>query len=271
MKCKDIETLLPDYLAGQLDSVRKKELESHLAACSVCREEYENISVLWGKLDKLPFEEPGGNSRDRFDAMLSAYAHGLGEQRKQVGFFTRIDAALGHIIPSRPVFQAAAAVIFIVLGFLSGRTVQSGKYAEQEVDRLRTEMGEMRELLTVSLMNQPSALDRLQGVTMSRQLAATDDDILSALIKTLNTDPSEGVRLAAIDALGSYRDRDWVRSELVSSLARRQPPHVQVSLINLLSDMKEGKAKDIFQALVDDENTMDVVKKHARKGLQDLI
>jgi len=149
--------------------------------------------------------------------------------------------------------------------------IQTGKHAEEEALRLRTEMSEMRQLLTVSLMSQSSALDRLQGVTMSSQLTSTNDDIPVALIKTLNNDQNVNVRLAAVDALSRYSDVGWVRSELVTSLTRSQPPHVQISLIEMLVEMKETSAVEVFETLLENDDTMDVVKKRARKGIDNMI
>jgi Sec-independent protein translocase protein TatA len=165
----------------------------------------------------------------------------------------------------------ATALILLVLGVFSGRMIETGKNAGEGMAELRTEISEMRELLTVALMNQSSALERLQGVVMSRGLSTSGSDIPSALIRRLNNDPNVSVRIAAAEALGQYRDHSWVRGELISSLSHQTSPLVQVSLMELLTHMKEEKAAEVFEAIIDNETTMEPVRKTARIGLDNLI
>jgi hypothetical protein len=48
-------------------------------------------------------------------------------------------------------------------------------------------------------------------------------------------------------------------------------PLVQVSLIDLLSDLREPEAKDVLQSLISDNQTMEPVKKRARAGLEKML
>ena len=57
----------------------------------------------------------------------------------------------------------------------------------------------------LSLMQQQSAGERLRGVSYAYQAPASDTEVLSALLATVNQDESVGVRLAAVDALHAVR------------------------------------------------------------------
>ena len=271
MNCNEIKEQLPEYLAGELDAERLGNVREHLASCPLCAREAEQIGSVWAALDSLPDEAPPANVRQRFDAMLDAYSQGLSSAPEHAGLLESLNRAIAKIWPSRPVFQVATALILLVFGVLSGRMTGSGNTAEQEMAGLRTEMTEMRQLLTVTLMNQSSVIDRLQGVVMSRGISTSNSDIPAALIQRLNEDPNVSVRVAAAEALGQYRDQDWVRTELVSALSSQTSPLVQVSLIELLTNMKEKKAVDAFETIIDSKETLEPVRKTARIGLENLI
>jgi HEAT repeat protein len=149
--------------------------------------------------------------------------------------------------------------------------MEKGRIKDMEIANLRQEVTQMRELVTISMLSQSSAIDRLQGVSMSREVGNPDDRLLDALIRTMETDPNVNVRLAAVDALGKYGDREWIRKALVISLKSQSSPLVQVSLIDLLVDLREPRAKGILTSLAADENSPEPVRKRARAGLEKMI
>src|SRR5438128_11544340 len=77
--------------------------------------------------------------------------------------------------------------------------------------QLREEMSSMKQLVTLSLLQQQSASDRLRGVEWSCRLAQPDEHVLSALLRALDSDPNVNVRLAAIDALHRFASDATVR------------------------------------------------------------
>jgi hypothetical protein len=269
MNCDEIKELLPDYLASELAGQRLHSVREHLASCPDCATEAKQIGSVWSALGDLPEEIPPANARARFDTMLDAYSQGQRSVPGHAGLLESLNRTLMKIWPSRPVLQVAAGLFLLVVGAFSGRLIEVGNRTDMAA--LQTEMIEMRQLLTVTLMNQSSAIDRLQGVVMSRALQTTDSNVASALIKRLNDDPNVSVRLAAAEALGQYRDQGWVRTELVSSLSRQTSPLVQVSLMELLMYMKEKQAVDAFEEIIGNEETMEPVRKMARIGLENLI
>ena len=271
MNCKEMQNLIPDFLDGIIGKETGKQCEDHMAKCEACRKEVETMSALWTKMAQVPLEEPSPEVGKRFYSMLDVYTHGMNVAPAKTPVGVRISEWMQAWWPKRPAIQMAFALVFITVSFLTGRLTVNEKQPNDELTGLRAEMSDMRQLLTLSLLNQSSAIDRLRGVSMSREITDPDEQFLSALIKRLNTDPDVNVRIAAVNAMSKYSDRDWVRTELVSSLPRQTSPNVQVALIDLLAYVKEKQAVDAFQQIIDDQRRLEPVKKRARFAMEQII
>ncbi|MGB7295413.1 MAG: HEAT repeat domain-containing protein [Candidatus Aminicenantales bacterium] len=272
MNCEKMKDLLADYLAGELDEKTLAEAQSHLADCVACREEMEGLSALWTKLGVLPKEQPSAALRSRFYDMLGAYKAGLEKGGTASRIYRSIPIWLGRLMPRRPVYQFALAMALIVAGLGSGYlfNVRSRIAARTEVAGLRQEIDEMRRTVAVSLLKQASPSERLMGVSWSAQLDRPGDEIIAALLDTLDHDRNVNVRLAAVDALYLFYDHPEVKEGLVRSLARQTSPLVQLSLIDLLVDIRERKATEALERLIQDEKLNPKVKKRAELGLVQL-
>jgi RNA polymerase sigma factor (sigma-70 family) len=146
--------------------------------------------------------------RARFDAALQGYIDGQTESR-----------VLTALRPSRPSWQSqpwlqfAGAAALLVLGVALGRFVVStpSQQPTSEIALLREELRDTRQMVTLSLLQQQSASERLKGVTTSSQLEQPSTEVVSALLETLKRDPNVIVRLARVDALRRIGNRDAVR------------------------------------------------------------
>jgi HEAT repeat protein len=139
------------------------------------------------------------------------------------------------------------------------------------VAALRDEVRGMRQTVALSLLSQPSAVQRLEGVSYTQQVDRPDNRTLSALVETLNGDPNVNVRLAAVDALYLFRDAPGVKESLTASLAIQQAPLVQVALIDLLVEVRESRAAEALKALIAGGKLDPAVKERAEQGLKELI
>src|SRR5260370_32118610 len=86
-----------------------------------------------------------------------------------------------------------------------------------QVAQLRNEVNSMKQLVTLSLLQQQNASDRLRGVTWSYRVEQSDSEVLGALLTTINHDPTVNVRLAAVDAIKTFADSPLARKCLVAS------------------------------------------------------
>lgn len=271
MKCEEISELMADYLQGALPEVQSAGLELHIAHCERCTAEV----ALWNKLALLPEEQPSPALRSRFDAMLASYQEGrwekenLAAERKK--FFD-----LREIITwlRAPAFGVAWAAVLLACGFLAGhyydRAASGSQLNQQQVASLHEELRSMRQLVVISMLQQQSASERLQGVSYSRAQADPDPKVLNALLHTMRYDNSVDVRLAALDALSRYGSRPEVRKGLMDSLQAQQSPLVQVALIDVLVDLHDSSAVDRFKRLQHDPKLDPTVRKRVDWGIQQL-
>jgi HEAT repeat protein len=166
-----------------------------------------------------------------------------------------------------PAFQVAFGMAILVVGVVIGSvlTRQSG-----EVAQLRGELYNMRQLVTLSLLQQQSAGDRLQGVNWSYRVEQPDTEVLAALLTTVNHDPNVNVRLAAVDALRNFSDSPVARKGLVQALGKQNSPLVQIAVLDQLVEMRERPAAAPIKALLSSADLNADVKQRAEWAIRKL-
>ena len=272
MKCEMFTELIPDYLAGYLDSDTKDQIASHIKECSKCKHELEQFETTWEKLGELPENEPGPALRENFYSMLDTYQHGMNHSRRPgLSWHEKLGQLLDAVWPKQPAFQMGISLLLMVSGLMAGLSIKNGEFSREELAEMKDEIRETRQLVTLSLLSQPSAIDRLEGVNMSRQIREPSETLISALLTTLNSDQNVNVRMAAVDALYLFSGKPEVREELVNSLSTQLSPLVQISLIDLLVELREKSALDVLEKISEDRQILEPVKKHARKGIELII
>lgn len=269
MKCEEIEELLPDFIAGRLNSDRAVAAEEHIAQCVSCRKEVE----IWTKLALLPEEQPGPALRSRFQGMLESYQEGRWEKASLASERKRF-LGMGDLVRwiRTPSLSAGWACVLLVLGFLGGHYLdreRSNDDNAQKLVALQQELHKTSQLVAISLLQQQSASERLEGVSWSTRVTP-DPQILDALQRTLRYDSSVDVRLAALDALGRYGHRPDVSRALVEALGTQESPLVQVELIKVLVDLHESSAIEPMKRLQQESGVDPSVRKLADWGIKHL-
>jgi anti-sigma factor RsiW len=271
MNCKKINKKFVDFLTGEADPKTRHEIQAHLSECSSCREELESLSAAWTKLGVLPEEQPSNNLRTRFYTMLETYKQTLEQEKPAPGLKKLFVDWIERFWPRRPVFQFALSLLLLCAGLGGGYILNSGKQGTQQIAQLHEEVQNLRQEMTLSLLTQPSPSARLTGVSLTSQIKNPNAKTVEALLNTLDSDPNVNVRLAAVDALYLFSNYPQVRDGLIQSLSNQTSPLVQVSLINLLIEIRERRAADALKQLIRDEKLNPEVKQKAQAGLQQLI
>jgi hypothetical protein len=250
MKCERIAELLPDYFEGSLKHEQDDAVEEHLEACAQCRADV----ALWRELASLPQEQPSPSLRVRFNAMLEAFEQGrreltgaaLREERVTPGWRR---ANWFHM----PLGGLAFSVVLLVAGFLAGRmmgTPSTPQPKSPDIAAVEAELSSMKQMVALTMLQQQTAGERLQGVSWSaQQQQLTDPKVVSALLHTLRYDSSVDVRLAALDALSRHGGQPQIRSGLLEALDVQQSPLVQVALIDQMVEMRDRSAVERLQKL----------------------
>jgi hypothetical protein len=251
MNCEQAREAMADVLVGTHDA----GFEDHLCACGACAAEFNRMQFSWRRMDSWKDEEPAPYVRARFHEMLDAYEHGARDRRSRSAW---------SWWPARPAWQLAIAAACLAAGFFGGRgfTVQHSDVAE-----LRKEMTGMRQLVTLSLLQQQSASERLRGVTWSYQTETSDMEVLGALLRTINTDPNVNVRLAAIDAVRNFGNSPVARRGLVQALPKQTSPLAQIALVDTLVDLRQTDAKPQIERLLGSTDLDPTVRERLQEAM----
>jgi hypothetical protein len=267
MRCKDISAQLADYLAGSLGERERDTLESHVRSCPACQEELSRASQTWQLLGDIPGDAPDSRAmRARFDSLLAEAVRDQGSAvplaRGRIGEWLRRHTSV------QPLLQGCAALLVLLVGIQVGRGMKPP--SSPEVHELSQEVRDLRQMVTLSLMQQQSASERLKGVSWSSQLDRPGDEVVSALIDTLMHDSNVNVRLASIDALKRFADRDAVRVAAVQALGTQKSPLVQMALIDFVVETREHSALDTLRKLAMDSTVNEAVRTRAAWGVDHL-
>jgi hypothetical protein len=254
-RCEDVQTYLPDHLAGALPAATADEVETHLRSCAACAAEFETASDTWQRLALIPGPRPDSTAmRARFDAALEDYQQPLANRPRSWSPVSRYG------------LPALAAAAMLVIGVAIGRNTVPAPAADPQIAEMRTELREMRHMVTLSLLQQRSASDRLKGVTFTGQLDQPGTDIAAALLEALRYDANVNVRLATIDALKRFAGDDAVRRGTIETLPE-QTPIVQIALIDFLVETDRRDAAAMLRRLSADSMVDAAVRARAEQGL----
>jgi anti-sigma-K factor RskA len=268
MKCEEIGELLPDYLQGSLKAEQDNLVEEHMEQCADCREEV----AIWKKLSLLPVEQPSAGSRERFEAMLHAYQTGRGD--KASARFKRENRGSVWNWLRSPVGAVAWSMTLLVIGIFAGNYLGNRPVHptanQDEIAAMHTELSNMKQMVVLSMLQQQSASERLQGVSYSRREDQLDPQVMSALVHTLRYDGSVDVRLAALDALSRHGAQPQVHKGVVDALQEQQSPLVQVALIDLMLEWRDPDAAQRLRNFVQTPNLNPTVKQRADWALSKL-
>jgi L-fucose mutarotase/ribose pyranase (RbsD/FucU family) len=268
IKCTDVQLLLIDYLDNELTENTRKSLDLHFNACESCRREMLEYKEIFSSIAGQHPVLPGAALKENFDTMLQSEINILATTRI-------IDPVEQKVVPVLPIrsllLKIAACILLIAGGVVIGSVVTRGKTdydTSAQMAGLKTEVKEMKEAIMLNLLNDESPSERIKAVTYVEQMNDPGQDVIRALINTLNLDQNVNVRLAALNTVSKFTSSQTVRDSLVNSLRQQKEPIVQIVLINLLTDQKEAKAIGPIKEIISDESTLAPVKDAAIKGLK---
>lgn len=256
MTCEEIEPLFAEYWGGTLSPELRAAVELHLDDCEKCLGESRRLEALWKDLALLPPDEPGAAVRERFYETLTAYRDGAAERIRP---------------PSRQMYwRIAAGIALLIAGGIAGYGWRWKQASAAEITQLRGEVSNMRQLVTLSLMQQQSASERLRGVSWAYRAEPSDREVLDALVSAVNHDSNVNVRLAAVDALRTFSASPATRDAVMQALPGQADPIVQVALIDLMVDLKERTAAPELQRVASDDSINSGVRQRAEWALEKL-
>src|SRR5260221_9649560 len=209
--------------------------------------------------------------------MSQVYREGLQASGQFATIRQKVANWLSLLWPAQPAFQFGLAVLFFGIGLCIGKFGFGGGHkngsiaaTDARLAQLRNEVAGLNEQLVLALLEERSASKRLRGVEMTVGLNQPQEQVIAALLHTLEVDPNVNVRLAAVDALLTFSGEPSVRESLLDSLPRETSPLVQVGLIDLMVEVNEREVLPILKTLLQDDGLNVSVRRSAEKGLRKL-
>ena len=273
MECAFDKTLLTFYLDDQLTAEERAEVEAHLAGCASSREELATSRHLRTLMETMPAPEPPAGTLNRFNAMLDAFkaepayaqpdlAQPAHAQRPAPGLIAR----LKQLFAIHPGFAMAYSLLLVVVGVALGRWFNGPASAaapsgeRKQLEELTAQVSDMRDMMMKSLLQNPSASERIRGVSFTSELTTVKPDVIDALLATLNNDPNVNVRLMTLEALTHYASYPAVRAGLVESISGQESPLVQAALADVMLKLQEKNAIRPFKKLLQQKDLNSLVR-----------
>ncbi|MEM9077808.1 MAG: HEAT repeat domain-containing protein [Bacteroidota bacterium] len=252
-----------DYLAGEMTPADKDVFELFLKENSEYQKAYTELETSWNSMRNLDAPEPSAQMDDRFFSMLSEEM----EKSTKKSSKSIFDTLLGWF---RPQFALGAMLLVLGLGlgyFLAPKEEvlpSQSVVADKETEAVRQK-------LVLTLLEQPSANQRLQGVGEANKITEVDEIVIKALLKTLNSDANVNVRLATIESLTNYVDNPLVRQGLVQAIPNQESPIMQITLANLMVALQEKASIEPFKKLLKEQELDTTVKQKIKNSIESII
>lgn len=261
MKCETEKEQLTLYMNNQLSAAQSATVEKHITECAECRAELETSMQLWNLMDEIQAPEPAANMQVKFDVMLDVY-------KKELEYIKRFTvnplAKLKQLFTLNPAFTMAYSVILVVVGVGIGLVANkpSGVIAGggNKIDTLTAQVHDLKETVTLALLQNPSASERIRGVSFTSEIKGENKNIIKALFTTLNNDDNPNVRLVTLEALTHYANDPVIREGLIASIVEQDNPLVQSALADVMLKLQEKRSVQPFKKLLQQKDLNSMVK-----------
>ena len=254
-----------DYLDHPEDAEKERAMRQLMASGKISEEELTYYTATYRQTTQLSQPIPSDRLRTRVYDMIRE------EQSTSQPHFSSLAGFLSRWIQRISLTQLAGASLLVLLGVCLGFWLRPTQAYEMQLSTLTGEVQRMREMMVLTLLEQPSASQRLKAVSISTQLSYTDETIYQALLKTLNHDSQVNVRLAALDALIDYADRPLVRQGLIEAISHQESPLVQITLAEIMVQLQEKRSVEELRKLLKQQELNESAEQEIKKSIKQLI
>jgi hypothetical protein len=130
----------------------------------------------------------------------------------------------------------------------------------KQLEELTAQVHEMRELMMLSLLQNPSASERMRAVSYTSEIHRVNPKIAEALLTTLNNDPNVNVRLTTLEALTHFARDPIVREGLIQSILQQDSPLVQAAMADVMLKLQEKRSIQPFKKLLQQKDLNGMVR-----------
>jgi hypothetical protein len=272
MECKDYREQFPLLFAGTADQKVVRSIEIHLEGCEECRQEFVVSGKIWELMGEIPQPEPSVSMKPGFEAILSNYKREIVEKRNPVSDWLKMIREYWYL---RALPNLAFSIILLVIGLTAGyllhRPAQTTVAYSKQIDSLSSQVAEMKQLMMLALLQDPSASQRIRAVSYTEDMSSVNRKVIDALFTTLNEDQNVNVRLATLEALVNLAEEPMVREGLVRSINLQESPIMQSAIADIMVKLQEKSSIQSLQKLLSKKDLNKMVKTKIENSIQKLI
>ncbi|MCW3088407.1 MAG: repeat protein [Sediminibacterium sp.] len=271
MKCENDKQELARWINNEMTGTERAAFEIHLAQCTECQQEMESDQQVWDLMGEITTPVPSAAMRPKFYAMLDTYKESQEEWKNP---FAGIATMFRQFWSVQPGFRVAYSLVLVVIGLGAGYLVtrQGGQDNRQQIAALSSQVHEMKEMMMLSLLENPSASERIRGVSYTSEIkGGANKQVLDALFTTLNNDPNVNVRLMTLEALSHLTANPAVREGLVQSIIEQDSPLLQSALADVMLKLQEKRSVQPFRKLLQQKDLNNTVRTKIEETITGLI
>jgi len=241
----ELENRIIAWFEGDLNEVDEKTLLEEVNTSSEAKELFETYQAIYQDFELEEMAKPRADFKKRFQSAV----------------------VKDHRLPRFQMMKYAAAVLLLVtLGVLIGLNISKSG----QIETINIEMVALQRDMENLLQNESTA-QRIRAVKMSNQLEKADPEILRVLIKAMNSDRSENVRMAAIDALENFSHEKIVKEAFLQAFEMQQEEIIQIKLIRILAESRDKTALPYLDKIIENKKTSKYLKTEARQGRKTIV
>jgi hypothetical protein len=272
MKCDKYKEELSLLITGYMAVADKKKLLDHLAACPDCRMEFETLQNIWNLMGEIPMPSSSSSMERGFHAMLDNFLPDPVPHKNMAQVFTdKIKGLWNH----HPMWQLAYSMVLLIIGL--GIGYSSGHYRQGEfagtrkIDSLSSQVSDMKQMIMLSLLENPSASERIRAVSYTEQISSVNKKVIDALFATLNEDPNVNVRLVTLETLVKLSANPGVREGLVQSIIHQDSPLLQSAMADAMVTLQEKGSVKSFRQLLNKKDLNEMIRTKIEQSIHRLI
>jgi Putative zinc-finger len=272
MECKDYREQFASLLNNTLEEIQRSEIKSHLAVCAECRAEFEASEKIWDLMGEIPQPEPTEALQTSFNIVLNNYKQELNARKNPIDeWMNRLRGFWSVQAQPRLAFSLFLVALGLIGGYLLHQPGQSAISYNRQIESLSSQVSDLKQVMLLSLLQDPSASQRIRAVSYTDEISNVDNKVIDALFTTLNEDPNVNVRLSTLEALVKLSHEPRVREGLVRSINLQESPIMQSAMADVMVKLQEKSSVQYLQRLLNKKGLNQMVKLNIEKNIQKLI
>lgn len=272
MCCTYDKEKLISFLSGEMEEQQCIEIQDHLTYCNSCKEELADLKKVWDMMEAISIEKPSASMQAGFNIILKHYKEERGIRKSALQKLFNQMQQIWHL---QPRLQLAYSFILLLTGLAAGyflsRPVQAEWATRQQINSLSSQLQEMKQTMVFSLLENPSASERIRAVNYTNDINKADKQIINALLTTLNNDPNVNVRLITLEALVKFSHEPSVREGLIESIMQQESPMMQSAIADVMVKLQEKRSVKPLQELLNRKDLNETVKTKIKESIHQLI